>query len=135
MAAKPVASAAAANPLLSTLTKAIKAAGLTDTLNNTPDITVFAPADPAFTKISRTDLTKLLANRSKLTGILELHVVKGRLSPADLAGTHKTLGNGSITVTGSGENFEVNGQAKVICGNIKTANATVYVIDGLLMPK
>lgn len=135
MATAPVATAAAANPLLSTLTKAVKAAGLTDTLNNAPDITVFAPADPAFAKISKTDLTKLLVNRSKLAGILELHVISGRLSPADLAGTHKTLGGKSITITGSGENFEVNGQAKVVCGNIQTSNATVYVIDGVLMPK
>ena len=48
--------------------------------------------------------------------------------------THKTLGGGTITVEGSGENFTVNGKAKVICGNVTTANATVYIIDDVLLP-
>ncbi len=134
MAQAPVATAASGNPLLSTLVTAVKAAGLTDTLNNAKNITVFAPANAAFADISRTDLTRLLANRSKLTGVLTYHVVGERLSPSDLAGTHKTLNGKSLTVTGSGEDFTVNGDTKVICGNIQTANATVYVIDGVLMP-
>ena len=134
MAQAPVATAASGNPLLSTLVTAVKAAGLTDTLNNAKNITVFAPANAAFADISRSDLTRLLANRSKLTGVLTYHVVGERLSPADLAGTHKTLNGKSLTVTGSGESFTVNGDTKVICGNIQTANATVYVIDGVLMP-
>ena len=37
-------------------------------------------------------------------------------------------------MTGSGESFEVNGQAMVVCGNVKTANATVYIIDNVLLP-
>ena len=61
-------------------------------------------------------------------------MVKGRLAPADLAGSHQTLSGSSITVTGSGEDYTVNGDAKVVCGNIQTANATVYVIDHVLMP-
>ena len=134
MAQAPVATAASGNPLLSTLVTAVKTAGLTDTLNNAKNITVFAPANAAFADISRSDLTRLLANRSKLTGVLTYHVVGERLSPADLAGTHKTLNGKSLTVTGSGESFTVNGDTKVICGNIQTANATVYVIDGVLMP-
>ena len=52
-----------------------------------------------------------------------------------VAGTHKTLQGGEITVTGSGTDFEVNGNAAVICGNVQTANATVYIIDTVLMPK
>jgi uncharacterized surface protein with fasciclin (FAS1) repeats len=62
-------------------------------------------------------------------------VVPGKLTPADLAGEHKTLGGGTITVEGSGESFTVDGSAKVICGNVTTANATVYIIDGVLLPK
>jgi uncharacterized surface protein with fasciclin (FAS1) repeats len=62
-------------------------------------------------------------------------VVPGQLTPDQLAGTHKTLEGGKITVKGSGEDFTVgNGGAKVVCGNIPTANATVYVIDSVLMP-
>ena len=47
---------------------------------------------------------------------------------------HMTLEGQNITVTGSGESFTVNGTAQVVCGNVKTANATVYVIDGVLVP-
>ena len=39
----------------------------------------------------------------------------------------------ALTVTGSGNNLMVN-NAKVICGGVKTANATVYLIDTVLMP-
>jgi len=50
-----------------------------------------------------------------------------------LAGTHKTLQGTTLTVKGSGEDFTVNG-AKVVCGNVQTANATVYLVDGVLSP-
>ncbi|SDU83344.1 Uncaracterized surface protein containing fasciclin (FAS1) repeats [Microlunatus sagamiharensis] len=130
-----VATAAGNNPLLSTLVVAVKRAGLVDTLNNTEDVTVFAPDDDAFAALGKTTLTKVLADRSQLTTILTTHVVEGRLAPADLAGTHKTLSGSSITVTGSGEDFTVNGNARVVCGNVQTANATVYVIDHVLMTR
>ena len=68
-----------------------------------------------------------------LTKVLTNHVVPGKLTPETLAGEHKTLGGGTITVTGSGEAFKV-GEANVICGNVQTANATVYIIDGVLLP-
>jgi uncharacterized surface protein with fasciclin (FAS1) repeats len=139
MATAPVATAASANPVLSTLVTAVKAAGLVDTLNNAQGITVFAPANAAFAKIPAATLSSVLANQAELTKILTYHVVSGRLTPAQLAGTHTTLEGGTITVTGSGENFTVTGgsssnTASVICGNVQTANATVYIIDSVLMP-
>lgn len=134
MSTDGVATAASNNPLLSTLVTAVKRAGLVDTLNNTQDITVFAPDNDAFSALGKTTLTKALANKSQLTKILTTHVVKGRIAPADLAGSHKTLSGSSITVTGSGEDYTVNGNAHVVCGNIQTANATVYVIDHVLSP-
>lgn len=139
MATAPVATAASANPVLSTLVTAVKAAGLVDTLNNAQGITVFAPANAAFAKIPAATLSGVLANQAELTKILTYHVVSGRLTPAQLAGTHTTLEGGTITVTGSGENFTVTGgsstnTANVICGNVQTANATVYIIDSVLMP-
>ena len=54
---------------------------------------------------------------------------------AELAGTHKTVQGTEVTVTGSGEDFKIDGKASVICGNVQTANATVYIIDSVLMPK
>ncbi|NQU36350.1 MAG: fasciclin domain-containing protein, partial [Actinobacteria bacterium] len=58
----------------------------------------------------------------------------GELTPAELPGKHTTLEGQDITVTGSGESFTINGTSQVVCGNVKTANATVYVIDGVLLP-
>ena len=54
----------------------------------------------------------------------------GKIAPDQLAGDHKTLAGTTITVKGSGEKFTVGKEnAKVICGNVPTANATVYIID------
>jgi uncharacterized surface protein with fasciclin (FAS1) repeats len=136
MSTAPVATAASANPVLSTLVTAVKKAGLVDTLNSAKGITVFAPANSAFAKIPSATLNKVLANKAELTKILTYHVASGRMTPADLAMGKpiKTLEGGTVTATGSGTNFTVNG-AKVVCGNVQTANATVYIIDTVLMPK
>lgn len=134
MAQVPVATAASGNPVLSTLVTAVKKAGLVDSLNTAPALTVFAPANAAFDKIPAADLQKVLADKDQLTSILTYHVVEGKLSPAELAGEHKTLEGDAVTVTGSGTDFKV-GDASVVCGNVQTANATVYIIDSVLMPK
>jgi len=71
-----------------------------------------------------------------LTAILTEHVVGQKLGPDMLAGEFETLNpKQGVTVTGSGEDFTVNGDAKVVCGNVQTANATVYIIDTVLLPK
>jgi uncharacterized surface protein with fasciclin (FAS1) repeats len=136
MSTAPVATAASANPVLSTLVTAVKKAGLVDTLNSASALTVFAPANSAFAKIPATTLNGVLANKSELTNILTYHVVAGRYTPAQLASgkTLKTLEGGTVTVAKMGSNYTVNG-ADVICGNVQTANATVYIINTVLMPK
>ncbi|MBB4917302.1 putative surface protein with fasciclin (FAS1) repeats [Streptosporangium saharense] len=134
MAADPVATAASNNPALSTLVTAVKKAGLVDTLNSADGITVFAPTNQAFAKLGRKTLNKVLANRKTLTGILTYHVVSGRKTPTDLkSGSFTTLQGGKITTTGSGATYRVN-NAKVVCGNVPTRNATVYIVDTVLMP-
>ena len=135
MAMDPVATAASNNPALATLVTAVTKAKLVDTLNGADDITVFAPVDDAFTAMDADTLTAALKDpKGLLTTVLTYHVVAGRLSPEDLAGTHETLQGDTLEVTGSGEDFTVNGSAKVVCGNVQTANATVYLIDGVLLP-
>jgi len=135
MAEVPVATAASANPVLSTLVAAVKAAGLVDTLNNAKGITVFAPDNAAFAKIPPATLQSVLANKDMLTKILTYHVVGKRVTPAELSsGDFTTLQGGAVTTTGTGGNFQVDG-ANVVCGNVHTANATVYIIDTVLMPK
>jgi uncharacterized surface protein with fasciclin (FAS1) repeats len=136
MATDPVATAASHNPALTTLVGAVAKAGLVDSLNSAQGITVFAPVNDAFGKVPKATLTKALGDpKGLLTTVLTYHVVPGRLTPDQLAGMHKTLQGTTLDVTGSGENFTVNGSAKVVCGNVPTANATVYLIDGVLLPK
>jgi uncharacterized surface protein with fasciclin (FAS1) repeats len=135
MATAPVATAASANPVLSTLVTAVKKAGLVDTLNSAPDITVFAPDNAAFAKIPAATLDKVLANKTELTKILTYHVVPGQYTPARLASgvALKTLEGGTVSPSMTNGTYTVNG-ASVVCGNIKTANATVYIINTVLMP-
>jgi uncharacterized surface protein with fasciclin (FAS1) repeats len=136
MATAPVATAASANPALSTLVTAVKQAGLVNTLNSASGITVFAPDNAAFAKIPASSLKSVLADKAELTKILTYHVVAGRVTPAELASgkTLKTLEGGTVTPAMMGTTYTVNG-TPVVCGNVQTANATVYIIGGVLMPK
>ena len=142
MSTAPVATAASTNPVLTTLVQAVTAAELGDTLNSAPDITVLAPANPAFEAVPADALQALLADKAQLTKVLTHHVIDGRLTPEELAGTHTTLNGDEVTIEGSGEDFTIAGtdtvvkaaDASVICGNVQTANATVYIIDQVLAP-
>lgn len=129
----PVATAASNNPLLGTLVTAVGEAGLVDTLNDAEALTVFAPTDDAFAAIPEEDLNAVLADQELLTSILTYHVVGQQLDPEAVVGEQETLQGGTVTVEGDTEGMTVNG-ATVLCGNIPTANATVYVIDTVLMP-
>jgi uncharacterized surface protein with fasciclin (FAS1) repeats len=137
MATEPVASAASANPLLKTLVAAVTEAGLVDTLNSAEGITVFAPTDDAFAKIPPKTLKAVLKDKKTLTAILTHHVVPETLTPDTLAGTFQTLNKDELTIEGSGDAFTADAEEKasIICGNIPTANATVYVIDTVMMPQ
>jgi len=137
MAQDPVVVAASNNPLLTTLTSAVSGklnpnVNLVDTLNGS-EFTVFAPTDAAFAKIDPATIDKLKTDSNLLSSILTYHVVRGQASPAQVPGTHKTVQGGAVTVTGMGNSLKVN-DAGVVCGGVRTANATVYLIDTVLMP-
>ncbi|MGH3458114.1 fasciclin domain-containing protein [Aeromicrobium sp.] len=141
MAQDPVATAASNNPLLKTLTAAVSAklnedVNLVDTLNG-GEFTVFAPVDDAFAKLPKKTVKALGTpeGAETLTSVLTYHVVAGQLPPDEVAGTHKTVNGAELTVEGEGDTITVGEeQAAVICGGVKTANATVYLIDTVLMP-
>ncbi|MFF7293250.1 fasciclin domain-containing protein [Microbacterium sp. NPDC008134] len=137
MAEDPVAVAASNNPILTTLTAAVSGqlnpdVDLVDTLNG-DEFTVFAPVDDAFAKIDPATIDALKTDSATLSSILTYHVVPGQIEPADIVGTHTTVNGADLEVTGSGDELMVNG-ANVICGGVQTANATVYLIDTVLMP-
>jgi uncharacterized surface protein with fasciclin (FAS1) repeats len=138
MAQDPVATAASNNPLLTTLVAAVSGkvnpkVNLVNTLNS-GEFTVFAPVDAAFKKIDAATMTKLTTDSALLTKILTYHVIAGQLDAGKISGTHKTVEGGTVEVTGSGNAIKINGTSTVICGNVKTKNATVYLIDTVLMP-
>ncbi|MBF6516948.1 fasciclin domain-containing protein [Nocardia cyriacigeorgica] len=137
MAAEPVGVAAANNPLLTQLTAAVSGqlnpqVNLVDTLNS-GEFTIFAPVDEAFAAVDPATLEALKTDAQLLATVLTYHAVPGRLGPDEIAGTHKTVQGAEVTVTRSGEGIEV-GEAAVICGGVQTRNATVYLIDAVLMP-
>jgi uncharacterized surface protein with fasciclin (FAS1) repeats len=136
MITDPVATAASNNPLLTTLVAAFTEADLVDTLNGAEALTVFAPTDEAFGKITEKDLNAVLADKATLTAILTHHVITEQLDGNEVVGGHDSLNGDPVTVEGNIEKGMTvdGGAANVICGNIPTANATVYVIDTVLMP-
>jgi len=137
MADDPVATAASNNPVLTTLVTAVGAAGLGDTLNNAEALTVFAPTDCAFANLDPATLEAALADPSGLlTTVLGYHVVTERLSAADLADvTELTSFTGEILpVSVDGDTITVGDQAMVIVGDIQTSNATVFLVDTVMLP-
>jgi uncharacterized surface protein with fasciclin (FAS1) repeats len=137
MAALPLATAARRNPLLSTLSAAVSGklnpkVKLGQTLNG-GEYTVFAPMNTAFAEVPTATMATWKTDGSQLVSVLTYHLVASRFTPKQLMGTQRTVQGGDLTVTGSGDALKVNG-ANVICGGIKTANATVYLIDQVLSP-
>jgi uncharacterized surface protein with fasciclin (FAS1) repeats len=137
MSRDPVATAASNNPMLTTLNSALSGklnpnVNLVSTLNN-GQYTVFAPTNAAFDKLPAGTIDKLKTDSQLLTSILTYHVVQGQLSPAVVAGIHPTLQGAPLTVAGQGNDLRVN-NAGLVCGGVRASNATVYMIDTVLMP-
>lgn len=138
MSQEPAAIAMSNNPLVTSFASAIW--GKTNTAVNlvakldSGQYTIFAPVDTAWAKLPAAEQAtlKTAAGAKQLTGLVEFHVVKGQLLPADVAGLLPTLDGGMITVKGTGNSITVNG-ANLVCG-FQTANATLYLIDTVLTP-
>ena len=135
MMTDPVVTAASHNPLLTTLAADVKAAGLTTELNSMGSITVFAPANTAFSKLPHSTAMSMMHNPKELAKVLKYHVVSGHITTARLASGKPltTLEGSTLKPSKMGAVYEVN-NAGIICGNIHTANATVYIINKVLTP-
>jgi uncharacterized surface protein with fasciclin (FAS1) repeats len=142
LATTPVAGALGSNPQLTTLTSAVLTANLVDAVNSRQDITVLAPSNAAFDALGGDALPELLADVPRLTTVLTHHVIAGRLTPDQLPGEHRTLDGDTVTVAGPADAPTVAAEqtltgaapATLVCGDVPTANATVYVIDQVLSP-
>ncbi len=121
-----------------TLVAAVGAAGLAETLKGAGPFTVFAPGDDAFAKLPAGTVDELVKpeNKAKLTAILTLHVMPGRVMAADVAGKtlHPASVNGEALHVDGTSGVTVNG-AKVVSADIACSNGVIHVIDTVLMPK
>lgn len=145
MAQDTVTVAASNNPLLTQLTAAVSGelnpdVNLVGDLDAASGITVFAPVDDAFAALDPATLELLQTpeGADTLASVLTFHVVGETVDPSAPDGTYTTLEGQDLTVSGSGDSITVESGAEapanVICGGVQTANATVYLIDGVLMP-
>ncbi len=137
MSTAPVTTAAANNPVLTTLTSALSGqlnpdVNLVDTLNG-GEFTVIAPTDDAFAKLDPATIETLKTDAPLLTSILTYHVIPGQVSPGDIPGTHQTVEGSEVTVTGEGEGLTFD-ESGLVCGGVQTSNATVYMVDTVMMP-
>jgi uncharacterized surface protein with fasciclin (FAS1) repeats len=134
---KDIVETAVAAGQFKTLTAAIGAAGLVETLKGTGPFTVFAPTDAAFAKLPAGTVETLLKpeNKAKLTAILTYHVVPGTVMAADVAKLKeaKTVNGEMVAVTVKGKAVMIN-DADVTATDIKASNGVIHVIDTVLLP-
>ena len=120
-----------------TLTAALTAAGLVDTLNSAGPFTVFAPTDDAFAKLPEGTVDKLLKDVPKLTAILTYHVLSGKVMAADVmkmdGKTAKTVNGADLKITTQG-GVNLNGSVHVTKTDIDCSNGVIHVVDAVLMP-
>jgi len=121
-----------------TLTTALQAAGLVDTLKGKGPFTVFAPTDEAFAKLPPGTVEDLLKpeNKEKLVAILTYHVVPGKVMAAQIAkmSSLKTLNGQSLAISVDGGTVMVD-NAKVFKTDILCSNGVIHVIDSVMLPK
>ncbi|MEU1737180.1 fasciclin domain-containing protein [Streptosporangium sp. NPDC020145] len=134
IAKEKVATAVEQSPLLSQLAEALKKSELVEQLNSSEGVTVFAPTNEAFSALPQDVKDKLKADPAQLKKVLTYHVVSGKVKPSELqSGSLETLEGGKLTVKQENGEYTVN-DAKVVCGNLPTANAVIYLIDKVLTP-
>ncbi len=129
-----VVTATASNPQLSVFSSAIRSASLAGELDKMRSFTLFVPVNSAFAGLQKSDLS-FLRQHSNLVKVVRRQVVPARITPTRMArgGSVTTLAGSKLTLAKSGSSFRVD-QATVVCGNIRAANGTIYVIDRVLLP-
>ena len=133
-----VVAVAAANDSFKTLTAALEAAGLTQTLAGTGPFTVFAPTDEAFAALPQEAVQALMKpeNKEILVKILTYHVVPGKVQSSDLkSGEIKTVeGSPMMVMVEQGKVVVGQNSANVTQADIQASNGVIHVIDKVLLP-
>jgi uncharacterized surface protein with fasciclin (FAS1) repeats len=138
-AAADIVETAVSNGSFNTLTAALQAAGLVETLKGNGPYTVFAPTDEAFKKLPAGTVENLLKpeNKAQLQKVLTYHVVAGNVMSGDLKGKTtdaKTVQGSAVRVDASGNTVKVD-NATVTQADVKASNGVIHVIDSVIMPK
>src|SRR5581483_1008679 len=142
LSTQPAGEAALSSPFTQHFAVALQAANIRDEINRMPAITVFAPYDSAFDRFEH-DLghqryQALMKDPAALATLLRGHVLDHRLDRNALmaTGTVHPLSGGDLRIVDAGQTIKIvdekGGSAYVLCGNIQTANANVYLIDHVL---
>ena len=125
---------AAAAPQLSTLTKLLGDAGLTDTLNQPGPYTVFAPTDDAFKAVPAKTLEALSKDKALLISVLTYHVVPGKVTSAEVKnGPVTTVQGAPVSLYRSGSFVTVE-SAVVTTADVEASNGVVHIVDQVLIP-
>jgi len=129
-----VAQTIAANPQLTTATRLISEAGLTETLQGAGPFTVFVPNDEAFKAVPVAMVDALGKDKARLKAVLNYHVVPGALSSGDVKnGPIKTVNGGDLSLYRSGT-FVTADEAVVTTADVRATNGVVHIVDKVLMP-
>lgn len=135
-AANSIVDVASSSSSFNTLTQAVQAAGLTDTLANQGPYTVFAPTDEAFNQLPDGALEYLLQpeNRDLLRRVLTYHVVPGEVTASEIrTGPVEALGGG-LAVRVASDRVIVN-NASVVNPDIQANNGVIHAVNRVLLPE
>lgn len=118
---------------LTGLAGALVATDLVETIDTTPDVTIFAPTNSAFEQIGSA-LGELTPEQA--TAILGYHVINGSVAYSSL------LENGSSVESSTGQPLNITiidgevfvNSARVVAADVLVANGVVHLIDGVLNP-
>ena len=124
----------AATPQLSTLTKLINDAGLTETLKEPGPYTVFAPTDDAFKAVPAKTLDALSKDKALLISVLTYHVLPGKVTAAEVKNGPVTTVQGSPVSLYRSGSFVTVENAVGSTADIEASNGVVHIVDQVLIP-
>ena len=120
-----------------TLSAAIEAAGLTETLKGDGPFTVFAPTDAAFAKLPEGTVETLLLpeNRDQLVAVLTYHVVPGKVTSDQVVtlASAKTVNGQSVSISTQSGTVMVD-NATISAVDVLASNGVIHVIDEVILP-
>jgi uncharacterized surface protein with fasciclin (FAS1) repeats len=134
MQPKTVPEVIASDPELSTLSKMISDAGLTQTLSGAGPFTVFAPTNAAFKAVPAKTMDELTKNKEMLTQVLTYHVIPAKAGAADVKqGSVKSVNGANLALSRAGTYLTVE-DAVVTKSDLNATNGVVHVVDRVLLP-